>query len=58
MTTVTCSYMTLTQLRNCLRGMVIGVIKETYGRGRDRKLLIDTESRAIESLYVEASVPG
>ena len=29
--------------------------KETYLHGRDKRLLIDTESRAIESLYVEAT---
>jgi predicted SAM-dependent methyltransferase len=31
------------------------VKKETYRKGRDRRLLIDTESRAVESLYVEAT---
>lgn len=30
------------------------VVKEAYLSGRDKNLLIDTESRAIESLYVEA----
>jgi len=31
--------------------------KETYSSGRDPVLLIDTKSRAIESLYVEATKP-
>jgi predicted SAM-dependent methyltransferase len=29
--------------------------KKSFSQGRDKHLLIDTESRAIESLYVEAS---
>jgi predicted SAM-dependent methyltransferase len=31
------------------------VKKENYGNGRDHRLLIDTDWRAVESLYVEAS---
>lgn len=36
----------------------MNVEKESFGSGRDQKLLIDTESRAVESLYVEASKPS
>lgn len=35
----------------------IDIRKERYKSGRDPHLLVDTESRAVESLYVEASVP-
>lgn len=33
----------------------VDISKESYRSGRDEKLLIDTESRRFESLYVEAS---
>jgi predicted SAM-dependent methyltransferase len=33
------------------------VRRESFRKGRDPGLLIDTESRAVESLYVEASAP-
>jgi predicted SAM-dependent methyltransferase len=33
----------------------IEIRRENFGSGRDRRLLIDSESRAFESLYVEAS---
>jgi predicted SAM-dependent methyltransferase len=35
----------------------IEIRKETYKYGRDPQLLIDTESHAVESLYLEASKP-
>jgi predicted SAM-dependent methyltransferase len=47
---------TLRQL--LLKNGFIDVQKEQCGSGRDRELLIDTEARAVESLYVEASKPG
>jgi hypothetical protein len=31
------------------------VKKESYGTGRDNRLLIDQAYRAVESLYVEAT---
>lgn len=36
----------------------VNVVKESLGSGRDSRLLIDTPSRAIESLYIEASKPS
>jgi predicted SAM-dependent methyltransferase len=39
------------------RNRFIDVKKECYMSGRDPQLLIDTEHRAVESLYVEASKP-
>jgi predicted SAM-dependent methyltransferase len=36
----------------------VNISKESFGAGRDQKLLLDSESRDIESLYVEASVPS
>jgi hypothetical protein len=30
------------------------IVKESYRRGRDPVMLIDTEHRAVESLYMEA----
>jgi hypothetical protein len=36
----------------------VDVKRESYGVGRDPKLLIDTASREVESLYVEASKPS
>jgi predicted SAM-dependent methyltransferase len=35
----------------------VDIRKETYQQGRDPQLLLDSESRAVESLYIEASVP-
>lgn len=35
----------------------VNIQKETFRCGRDRTLLIDSEERACESLYVEASLP-
>jgi predicted SAM-dependent methyltransferase len=39
------------------RNGFVEIKKETFGSGRDSRLLIDSESRAVESLYVEASKP-
>lgn len=39
------------------RNEFVRVEKEKYQSGRDPKLLLDTESRAVESLYVEATKP-
>src|SRR5262249_47918197 len=36
----------------------IDVSKESYRSGRDANLLIDSQSRKVESLYVECSKPG
>ena len=46
-----------------LHAMLVGssfvdIRKEQFKSGRDPHLLIDTESRAIESLYVEATKPN
>ena len=35
----------------------VNIKKESFRCGRDHKLLIDTEWRTLESLYVEASAP-
>ena len=35
----------------------IDIKKESFHSGRDSRLIIDTESRAVESLYIEASKP-
>ena len=37
------------------RNGFVNIKKESFGSGRAPRLLIDTESRAVESLYVEAS---
>lgn len=34
------------------------IARASFGSGRDHQLLLDTASRAVESLYVEASRPG
>ena len=39
------------------RAGFVDVSRAEYGQGRDDKLLIDSEHRAIESLYVEAVAP-
>lgn len=39
------------------RNRFIEIRKKTHKSGRDPQLLIDTESRMVESLYVEASKP-
>jgi predicted SAM-dependent methyltransferase len=41
-----------------VRNGFINVKKESFQSGRDHKLIIDSESRAIESLYVEGSKPN
>lgn len=33
------------------------VRKESFGKGRDKNLLIDSEHRALESMYIEAGKP-
>lgn len=35
----------------------VQIKKESYSAGRDPRLLIDSENRAVESLYVEATKP-
>lgn len=37
------------------RNGFVNIKKESFGSGRAPQLLVDTESRAVESLYVEAS---
>jgi len=39
------------------RAGFVNIRRESYMKGRDAKLLLDTEMRAVESLYIEASVP-
>ena len=39
------------------RAGFVTIRRESYMKGRDSKLLLDTEARAVESLYLEASVP-
>lgn len=46
-------------MRRCLAEAGFeNIRKEEFGSGRDQKLLIDQESRRVESLYVEASKPA
>jgi len=40
------------------RAGFVNIKRETFMRGRDAKLLRDTQARAVESLYIEASVPA
>ena len=35
----------------------VDVERQRFRRGRDPKLLLDTEARALETLYVEAVAP-
>ena len=39
------------------RNGFVDIRKETFASGRDPQLLIDSASRAVESLYAEASKP-
>jgi predicted SAM-dependent methyltransferase len=39
------------------RAGFVDIKRETYLHGRDATLLLDTKARAVESLYMEASVP-
>lgn len=41
--------------RLLLKHDFVNIKKESFQSGRDKKMLIDTQSRAVESLYVEAS---